>query len=86
VEPGARSIDCPLELAKGDAIVLYTDGISEARIDRPMAPAELAAALQPVLDHGAGAIARRAVEVASERAAGRLRDDVAVLVLRLTER
>jgi hypothetical protein len=39
-----------------------------------------------VLGEGAAAIARRAVAVAEERASGTLRDDVAVLVLRATER
>ncbi|HEX2104237.1 MAG TPA: PAS domain-containing protein [Solirubrobacteraceae bacterium] len=86
VEPGARSEDCRVALAPGDAIVLYTDGITEARPDRPLAPAALAAALQPVLAEGAGAIARRAVAVAEEQAGGDLRDDVAVLVLQLTDR
>ena len=86
VEPGARSADCEVELTPGDAIVLYADGITEARADRPLAPAALGEALQPVLDEGAGAIARRAVTVAEERAGGALRDDVAVLVVRLTER
>ncbi len=86
VQPDARAVDCSVELEPGDAIVLYTDGISEARTDRPLPAGAIADALQPVLADGAAAIARRAVEIAEKHAGGPLRDDVAVLVLRLTER
>jgi PAS domain S-box-containing protein len=86
VEPEAGAVDCEVDLAPGDAIVLYTDGITEARADRPLPSPALADALQPALADGAAAIARRAVELAEQRAGGPLRDDVAVLVVRLTER
>jgi serine phosphatase RsbU (regulator of sigma subunit) len=86
VEREARTADCLFTLDPGDALVLYTDGTTEARVDRPLDPAALASALQPVLGEGAAALARRAVAVAEERANGTLRDDVAVLVLRATER
>jgi PAS domain S-box-containing protein len=86
VQPEARAVDCSVDLEPGDAIVLYTDGISEARTDRPLPAGAIADALQPVLADGAAAIARRAVEIAEEHAGGPLRDDVAVLVLRMTER
>jgi serine phosphatase RsbU (regulator of sigma subunit) len=88
VEPDARSVDCPVDLVPGDAIVLYTDGITEARADRPLSPFVLAESLRPLLDEGAAAIARRAVSLAEEHARerGGLRDDVAVLVVRVTER
>jgi PAS domain S-box-containing protein len=85
VDPDARAVDCAVDLAPGDAIVLYTDGISEAGPDRPLPSAALAEALQPVLPEGAAAIACHAVALAEERARGPLRD-VAVPVLRLTER
>jgi sigma-B regulation protein RsbU (phosphoserine phosphatase) len=86
VVPDARAVDCSVDLGSGDAIVFYTDGISEARVDRPLPATALAEALAPTLEDGAAAIARRAVEIAEQHARGPLRDDVAVLVLRLTER
>jgi sigma-B regulation protein RsbU (phosphoserine phosphatase) len=82
----ASAVDFEVVLALGDAVVLYTDGITESRSDRPLAPPDLAAELTPALEDGAAAVARRAVALAERRADGTLRDDVAVLVVRLVER
>jgi serine phosphatase RsbU (regulator of sigma subunit) len=74
-----------VRLGSGDAIVLYTDGVVEASpADDALAPERLAELLHTCNGRDAGAIAeaveRRALEVQD----GRLRDDVAVVVLRST--
>ncbi len=74
-----------IELAPGDALVLATDGVTEADRNAPLDAAALGAML--VRDLGgrvtsADTIASAVEALARRRAAGRLRDDVAVLVLR----
>ena len=81
VEPDARSEDCELDLEPGDALVLYTDGVTEARRDRPLSPQALADALAPRQADGAAALAREVVRLAERDAEGPLRDDLAVLVV-----
>jgi PAS domain S-box-containing protein len=85
VQADASSDDCELELAPGDTLVLYTDGVTEARRDRPLTPEALAAELAPAARDGAAVVARQIVRLAERAAAGPLRDDLAALVLSLDE-
>jgi PAS domain S-box-containing protein len=70
-------------LEPGDAIVLYTDGVTEARRPAPITPEELLAALLPHAGRGAGAIAQALTQLAEAAAPGGLRDDVAILAVRI---
>ena len=74
------------ELAPGDALVLYTDGVIEARRERELFGEErLAALVRDVGPRGldADAIAD-AIREATVAFAGSTEDDIAILVLRRT--
>jgi PAS domain S-box-containing protein len=86
VEPETSGEDHEVELAPGDTFVLYTDGVTEARRDRPLTPEALAAALVDSAAGGAESVAREIVRMADEAARGPLRDDLAALVLTLDDR
>jgi PAS domain S-box-containing protein len=80
--PDPRLVDVPFELAGGDAVVLFTDGVTEARTTGDAFGEQ---ALGDLLRGAAGAdaegIAERVERAA--RLAGERRDDVAVLVSRV---
>jgi PAS domain S-box-containing protein len=83
VEAAVHIEDRELRLEPGDALVLYTDGVTEARRDRPLSPQALADALAPRHADGAARLAREVVRLAEQGAAGPLRDDLAVLAVAL---
>ncbi|MDX6670114.1 MAG: hypothetical protein QOI91_477 [Solirubrobacteraceae bacterium] len=76
--------DVEVTMDTGDCLVLYTDGVLDAGAPRRvLSPDELAAQLTGVAAEGAEAAVRRVVDVAVGLASGPLRDDVAVLAVRL---
>jgi serine phosphatase RsbU (regulator of sigma subunit) len=72
-----------LELVPGDALVLFTDGVTEAsEADRLAGPGRLEAFLASCAGSGAAAIAEAIERDAVAVADGVVRDDVAILVVR----
>lgn len=68
----------------GDVLVLYTDGVSEARVGMNFLRTEgVASVVREAVTLPAQEIARRVFEAAVEFAGGRLLDDAAIVVLRV---
>jgi serine phosphatase RsbU (regulator of sigma subunit) len=82
--PAARFGEAEVVLAPGDAMVLYTDGASEARVPsgEELGLDGVARALSGAEALDAGGIAARLERAALEHSGGRLRDDLAILVVR----
>ena len=82
--PDATFHDEELALRPGDALVLYTDGITEARRNGDLYGAErLATTLAGLADQPAGAVADGVVDAALAFQGSLPRDDIAVIVLRV---
>ncbi len=75
--------DVVIELDNGDVIVFYTDGVTEVRRDRReiFGSDQLAALLATCGGLAPDQIAERVEQAVLEASQGRLRDDVAILVL-----
>jgi PAS domain S-box-containing protein len=85
VLPNPRLEDRALSLSPGDALVFYTDGVVEARgEDGPLGEERLIELLAACTGRGADAIASHVEEAAVRSHGGSPRDDIAVLVLRVT--
>ena len=81
-EDAAYSVST-MEIPPGEVFVVYTDGLIEARRDSELFGTErLTSAIQAVCHMPAAAIAEHLLDQSLRFAGGRLKDDVAVLVLK----
>jgi serine phosphatase RsbU (regulator of sigma subunit) len=80
--------DVTVELAPGELVVLYTDGVTEVRAGREeiFGHRDLAELLERCRGLGADSVAGRVEDAVLEAAGGRPRDDIAVLVVGPTQR
>jgi PAS domain S-box-containing protein len=81
-----KSHDVELELEAGDSIVLYTDGLLDAGApNREMMPEDLCHHVEGHSGASPAELVTRLEELAVSRGAGRMRDDVAILALRVED-
>ena len=74
------------ELARGETLLLYTDGLTDAgRGDRRLGERGLPGLCAQAARAGFAGMLERIEREALERAEGRLRDDIAMLSLRLSD-
>jgi PAS domain S-box-containing protein len=84
VLPDPELHDRGIALSSGDALVLYTDGVTDAHAPaRILSPADLAAVLGECAGLAAPGIAERLERAAVDAVPEAPRDDVAILVLRV---
>jgi PAS domain S-box-containing protein len=79
--------DETLELRPGDALFLYTDGVTEAHApDRIMGPADIARLLEDCADGDAAELIECIEQAVSSLGSGPQNDDIAMLALRVPPR
>jgi phosphoserine phosphatase RsbU/P len=85
--PNVAPVDDRVGLGAGDALVLYTDGIVEARnaAGELLGDARLVRELQTCCGVDADGIAGRVLDLARSFSAGELSDDAAVVVIRVPD-
>ena len=83
VYPDPELVEADVRLAPGDALLLYTDGVTEARgPDGFFGPDRLASLVASFADTSADTVADGVLDAVSGFQDGKLRDDVALLVIR----
>jgi serine phosphatase RsbU (regulator of sigma subunit) len=86
IVPDPDLSDTRVMLAPGDALVLYTDGVTDsAAPERIVSADELAEAVGPPAGLDADAIAERVMHTALSTAGHEPRDDIAILVLKVPD-
>jgi serine phosphatase RsbU (regulator of sigma subunit) len=86
IVPDPELNDERVMLGPGDALVLYTDGVTDSAAPaRILSAPELAAAVGPPVGLDADAIAERVMHAALSSAEGEPRDDIAILVLKVPD-
>jgi serine phosphatase RsbU (regulator of sigma subunit) len=84
--PNPMLTDYRADLAPGDAVLLYTDGLTDAYAPyRIITQEELVAALETYAGRSAEAIASGVQKMVLDDGDRRARDDITVLVLRVPE-
>jgi integral membrane sensor domain MASE1 len=84
MEPDPTFVDETVDLARGEALVYYTDGLTDAHAPgRVLRIEDVANALRGCTGLDAIAITRRLTDALLDPTAGEPRDDILVLVLRL---
>jgi serine phosphatase RsbU (regulator of sigma subunit) len=83
IYPDVELHDVELILGPGDALVLYTDGVSEEPDPAGVGETMLSRVLRECIGRSAATMAERVEQAAVERQKGGSRDDIAILVVRM---